>query len=133
MIIQEQGLERSYLKAEWHMRTTVSLIGLASVLVLATPAEAETTWEKETRRLCVSLTQEACWVKAGAALCDKDQMQCERLPDQAPARILGKAGSRWHVQTPYGTGWISARMIMMDSRYMLESSQREFYSNTMPR
>jgi len=115
------------------MRALIGVTALTSVLVLASPAEAETTWEKETRRLCVSLTQEACWIKAGAALCDKDQMRCERLPYKAPARILGKAGGRWHVQTPYGTGWISARMIMMDSRYMLESSRREFYSNAMPR
>lgn len=114
------------------MKTLITLSAFATALVLASPAEAETTWEKETRRLCVSLTQEACWIKAGAALCDKDQMRCERLPDQTPARILGKAGGRWHVQTPYGIGWISARMIMMDSRYMLESSRREFYGNATP-
>ncbi len=61
---------------------------------------------------------QACWIKAGAALCDKDQMRCDKLPDHAPARIIEYCGGRWRVQTAYGTGWVSERMIMMDCRAM---------------
>ncbi|QRM34821.1 hypothetical protein [Microvirga sp. VF16] len=81
-------------------------------------AMAETPWQKDTRRLCTSTQQQACWIKAGAALCDKDQMRCDKLPDHAPARIIGHSGGRWNVQTAYGAGWVSERMIMMDCRFM---------------
>jgi hypothetical protein len=81
-------------------------------------AFAETSWQRDTRRLCTSTQQQACWIKAGAALCDKDQMRCDKLPDHAPARIIGHSGARWNVQTAYGNGWVSERMIMMDCRFM---------------
>jgi hypothetical protein len=100
------------------VRFGVSFIVVAASILFVNAAIAETSWQKDTRRLCVSTKQQACWVKAGAALCDKDQMQCDNLPDHALARIIGHSGSRWHVQTAYGTGWVSERMIMMNCQFL---------------
>lgn len=47
-------------------------------------------------------------------MCDRDQIGCRALPDHAPARVLRKEGRRWLVETPFGTGWVSERMMMLD-------------------
>jgi hypothetical protein len=91
---------------------------LASILpIVSAPTAFAQDWDQTIRRLCTSTTQQGCWVKAGAALCDEDQMRCEKLPDHAPARVIKKVGKRWHVQTAFGTGWVSDRMMMTDSRF----------------
>jgi hypothetical protein len=44
-------------------------------------------------------------------------MRCDKLPDHAPARIIGHSGGRWSGQTAYGASWVLERMIMMDCRF----------------
>ena len=88
---------------------------LIAACLLSTPAVAHSeTWDQSIKRLCTSTKQDDCWVKAGAALCDKDQISCTDLPDHAPAKVLRKAGKRWLVETPFGKGWVSGRMMMID-------------------
>ena len=89
------------------------LFPITLLLLSTTIANAET-WDESIRRLCVSTQQDACWVKAGSALCDADQISCKNLPDHAYARVIKKAGKRWQVETIYGTGWVSERMMMID-------------------
>lgn len=88
---------------------------IIATCLLSTPAVAAETWDQSIRRLCMSTKQDACWVKAGAAICDKDQINCADLPDHAPAKVLRKVGKRWLVETPFGKGWVSERMMMIDS------------------
>ncbi|WP_156369146.1 hypothetical protein [Aureimonas sp. Leaf324] len=49
-------------------------------------------------------------------MCDSDQIQCKELPDHAPAKALRHVGDRWQVQTSYGKGYVSDRMMMLDGR-----------------
>ena len=89
---------------------------ILAACLLCTPAVAHAeTWDQTIKRLCTSTKQDACWVKAGAAICDKDQIACKDVPDHAPAKVLRKANKRWLVETPYGKGWVSERMMMVDS------------------
>lgn len=91
---------------------------LAALVLLgaASASQARTeTWDQSVQRLCTSTKQDDCWVKAGSAICDKDQLICSNLPDHASAKVIRKAGKRWLVETPYGKGWVNERMMMIDS------------------
>ena len=90
-----------------------------AVLMLgsATVGAAEP-WDAAVRRLCTSLEQQDCWIKAAAALCDREQMACRNLDDHTPAIVLGKAGKRWNVKTASGSGWVSDRLMMIDGSKM---------------
>lgn len=94
----------------------LSLIALA--LVASGTAWAAEPWDAAVRRLCSSLSQEDCWIKSGAAVCDRDQLSCRNLPDHASAIVLGKSGTRWHVRTADGEGWVNERWMMLDGSKM---------------
>ncbi|MBB4017387.1 hypothetical protein GGR16_002416 [Chelatococcus caeni] len=97
------------------MRVVFGLIGLGILYILVQmPSAGAETWDESIRRLCTSTQQEACWVKSGAPVCDRDQVVCRSVPDHAPAKILGKDGKRWQVQTAYGSGWVNERLMMID-------------------
>ena len=88
------------------------IVGLA--MLASGVAMAAEPWDTAVRRLCTSLEQQDCWIKAGAALCDREQMACRNLDDHTPAIVLGKAGKRWNVRTASGSGWVSDRLMMLD-------------------
>lgn len=94
----------------------IRFLALASVglVALTATASAEEPWDNRIRRLCTSTVQENCWVKAGTAMCDKDQLICKELPDFAPARVIRKEGKRWLVQTKFGTGYVNERLMQVD-------------------
>lgn len=92
------------------------LVGLA--ILTSGVVNAAEPWDAAVRRLCTSLDQQDCWVKSGAALCDREQISCKNLPDHAPAVIIGRSGKRWNVRTEYGSGWVSERLMMLDSTRM---------------
>ncbi len=77
-------------------------------------ARADAAFDRCVRKLCVSTSQPNCWIKAGAAMCDREQIVCKELPDHAPAKVVTKVGSRWEVITKFGRGWVSDRMTMVD-------------------
>jgi hypothetical protein len=81
---------------------------------LAAPAAAEEDWDARVRRLCTSVTQEDCWIKAGARLCDETGKRCISLEDHTPARVIRKTGRRWQVETRAGNGWVSDGRMMVD-------------------
>jgi hypothetical protein len=95
---------------------TLRHFGIASVaaLISASTAAQSETWDQSVKRLCRSLQQEDCWVKSGAALCDKEQIACRPIEDHAPAIAVRKVGPRWLVKTAQGTGWVSGRMIILN-------------------
>lgn len=100
-----------------HYQGWASLAYVAIVVALTTSATAaspKSEFDNCVRKLCTSTSQGDCWVKAGAAMCDRDQVQCRDLPDNAPAKILSRSGERWQVQTGYGKGYVSGRMMMAD-------------------
>jgi hypothetical protein len=86
-------------------------IGLA--IYRPIPASADASFDACIKKLCVSTSQMNCWVKAGAALCDRDQTQCKDIPDHAGAVVIRKVQRRWEVVTVYGRGWVSDRMMMI--------------------
>lgn len=98
-------------RKEAKMKAVVLMLALSLAPSMAHSEE----WDASVRRLCVSTKQMDCWVKAGAAICDKDQVTCKDLPDHAPAKIIRKVGKRWLVETPFGKGYVSERMMMIDS------------------
>lgn len=90
------------------------LLIIGTLLASAHPTHAET-WDHCVRRLCTSTHQQNCWLKAGTAMCDKDQMECKELPGMGnPFRVIRKESNRWLVQTRHGKGWVSERMVMLD-------------------
>jgi hypothetical protein len=78
------------------------------------PAYADASFDRCVRKLCTSQRQQSCWVKAGAAMCDADQMGCVTLSDLTPAKAVRKQGRRWQVETAFGKGWVNDRLIMID-------------------
>ena len=86
---------------------------LLSFIVIA-PVHADQSFDACIRKLCRSTDQMDCWVKAGAAMCDKDQISCKNVPDHTGARVVNKRAARWQIETKYGKGWISDRMIMVN-------------------
>lgn len=85
-----------------------------SLLALSPSAAPKSAFDDCVRKLCTSTSQDGCWVKSGAAMCDRDQISCRDLPDHAPAKALRRVGQRWQVQTEYGNGYVSGRMMMVD-------------------
>lgn len=83
-------------------------------LGLATTAAVAESWDVRLRRLCTSTTQDACWIKAGAELCDAKGRACRELVTGPPARVLRKSGRRWEVETREGRGWVNERFMMVD-------------------
>jgi hypothetical protein len=79
-----------------------------------TSAPAEENWDARVRRLCTSVTQQDCWIKAGAQLCDESGKRCRTLEDHTPAKIIRKSGRRWQVETSSGNGWVSDGRMMVD-------------------
>lgn len=90
----------------------------AVAMVASGAAGAAEPWDKAVRRLCSSLDQQDCWIKSGAALCDRDQEICRNLEDHTPAIALGKTGKRWNVKTASGDGWVNERFMMLDGSKM---------------
>lgn len=91
---------------------------LAVAMMVSGAAQSAEPWDKAIRRLCSSLDQQDCWIKSGAALCDRDQLACRSLDDHTPAIVLGKNGKRWNVKTTSGTGWVNERFMMLDGSKM---------------
>lgn len=91
---------------------------IALAVMVSGAAGAAEPWDAAVRRLCSSLSQEDCWIKSGAAVCDRDQLGCRNLPDHAPAIVLGKSGKLWHVRTAVGDGWVNERWMMLDGSKM---------------
>ena len=91
------------------MRTIV----LLAMISLGMPALAET-GDARIRRLCVSTTQQDCWIKGGTPLCDRAGKTCKTLPDATPAKILSKLGRKYEVETAHGRGYVSDRLILID-------------------
>ena len=91
---------------------------LAIAMMVTGSALAPEPWDQAVRRLCVSLDQQDCWIKSGAALCDRDQLSCRNLNDHTPAVAVAKSGSRWNVKTASGIGWVSERSMMLDGSKM---------------
>lgn len=89
-------------------------LAVLTATTFATTAHADKAFDDCIRKLCTSISQQGCWIKVGAAVCDEDQIQCEELPDQVPAIAVKKEGRRWLVQTMFGEGWVSDRMMMID-------------------
>lgn len=87
---------------------------LFACCLTAAPAQAVVS-DLCVKKLCTSLNQDDCWIKAGAAMCDHDQTQCHELPDHAPAIFERQEDRRVYVQTVYGTGWVSDLMLMISS------------------
>jgi hypothetical protein len=94
-------------------RPFILALAIGTAALGAMPASAMT-WDGCIKKLCKSTSQNDCWVKAWAALCDRDQTSCRDLPDHAPAKVIKRVGHRWQVQTSYGNGWVSDRMMMVD-------------------
>lgn len=95
------------------MRLAIGLVALFTLLGLVAPTHADAKFDACVRKLCISTKQNDCWIKAAAAMCDRDQIQCTDLPNHAPAKVIRKVGNRWEVQTSYGKGWVSDRMTMV--------------------
>ncbi|CAN7469929.1 hypothetical protein [Bosea sp. LjRoot237] len=91
------------------MRTIVFLAAFS----LGLPALAET-GDAKIRRLCVSTTQQDCWIKGGTPLCDRAGKACKDLPDATPAKVLSKVGRKWQVETEHGRGYVSDRLMLID-------------------
>lgn len=91
---------------------------VAIAVMVSGAAWAAEPWDQAVRRLCTSLDQQDCWIKSGAALCDRDQLACRNLEDHTPAIIVGKSGKRWNVRTASGSGWVNERFMMLDSSKM---------------
>lgn len=94
-----------------------ALVVAITVMVSGAAVAAEP-WDQAVRRLCSSLNQQDCWIKSGAALCDRDQLSCRNLEDHTPAIIIGKSGKRWNVKTSSGAGWVNERFMMLDGSKM---------------
>ncbi len=92
------------------MRKTV----LAAVLLASSGAGAES-WDASIRRLCVSTTQQDCWIKTGTPLCTQIGRNCKDLPDATPARVIAKSGRYWQVETSLGRGYVPERLMLIDS------------------
>ncbi len=86
----------------------------AGVVLFAATASAEEPWDNRIRRLCTNTAQQDCWIKLGAAMCDKDQLTCKDLPEHTAARVIRKEGKRWFVQTKFGNGYVNERWLMVD-------------------
>lgn len=69
-------------------------------------------WDECIRKLCVSMTQGDCWIKAGADLCAYDG-SCTPLPDHTPAITREKRGRLFRVSTTLGNGWVDGSMMMI--------------------
>lgn len=92
---------------------------LVALAILASGmASAAEPWDAALKRLCSSLDQSDCWIKSGAAVCDRDQLVCRTLDDHTPAIIMGKSGKRWRVTTALGSGWVNERWMMLDGSKM---------------
>lgn len=77
------------------------------------PRAEASSWDQNVRRLCSSIHQDKCWIKAFTIICDREQIDCTTLPDNTPARVIRKVGDRWYVETPERLGWVNARMMML--------------------
>lgn len=97
------------------MPLKTGVVAAALVLASASLSRADEAFDSCVRQLCTSLSQQDCFIKGGAAVCDEDQIYCEELPDMVPAIAVKKVGRRWLVQTVYGEGWVSDRMTMVNS------------------
>lgn len=71
-------------------------------------------WDDCIRKLCVSTSQGDCWVKAGSEICSDDG-HCAELSEHSPSIVGELRGQKWHVHTETADGWVSARMMMIDS------------------
>jgi hypothetical protein len=95
------------------MRNALRIFFVFSAIIV-TQAKADGPFDRCIRQLCTSVQQSNCWVKAGAAICDKDQISCGKIPDHAPATVIEKQERRWLVLTQFGQGWVSDRMMMLN-------------------
>lgn len=91
----------------------VAFAAVAAALLAPMPAMADVSYDACVRKLCVSTRQADCWIKAGAAICDRDQTQCRDVSDHTSAIVIRKSHGRWEVKTDFGQGWVSERMMMV--------------------
>lgn len=75
----------------------------------------KTNFDQCVRQLCTSITQKNCWIKAGAAICDKDRTSCITVAGMTPATVVGREEGRWQVLTGAAQGWVSDHKMMINS------------------